>query len=453
MAQIARPDSDISLGSWSPYPADPTTLFDKINEVTPNGDTDYITSDLDEDECEVGVGDVNDPGVGTGHKIRCYVKSPDGGGAKEKLNIALVENGVVRGISPQTNVSRTAYELIEYTLLEAEANAIQNYANLRLRFHICVVNSNEPIRITQAEFECPDAGEEHSGTGSISGNGSVTGSVKKGAIGSAVKSAGGTLLAIGLAGMLGIASIAGGGAQIVVAKKAVSASVSISGGGSIVATGVKAEGEEYFGTASISGNGALVAGGIKQAAVDVTIGANGVLSGAGEKQSLGDSVVTGGGSVIATGEKYEGEAHSGVAVVSGNGVIDGAVIKQALADLAISANGIFGANGIKQAPGDSTIIGGGSIVAFGTMSESHFGVAIISESGVIDGAGIKQASGSLAIIGGGFIIAVGYGQKAFIEVVKTVFLKSKLTERLVELKSTIKPSIVLNSEIKPEGEN
>lgn len=46
----------------------------------------------------------------------------------------------------------------------------------------------------------------------------------------------------------------------------------------------------------------------------------------------------------------------------------------------------------------------------------------------------------------------GYELKALIEVVKTVFLKSKLTERLVELKSTIKPSIVLNSEIRPEGE-
>ncbi len=45
-----------------------------------------------------------------------------------------------------------------------------------------------------------------------------------------------------------------------------------------------------------------------------------------------------------------------------------------------------------------------------------------------------------------------YELKALIEVVKTVFLKSKLTERLVELKAPIKPLIILNSEIKPEGE-
>ena len=61
------------------------------------------------------------------------------------------------------------------------------------------------------------------------------------------------------------------------------------------------------------------------------------------------------------------------------------------------------------------------------------------------------------IYGGDIGLAViptsAYGLEAFIEVVKTVFLKSKLTERLVELKSKIKPSIVLNSEIKPEGEN
>lgn len=160
MTQIGRPDSDISLGSWSPYPTDPTTLFDKIDEETPNDDVDYIHSDLDEDVCEVGVGDVTDPGVGTDHIIRCYAKSPNGGGAKEKLDIALVENGIVRSQGVQTIVSRTAYGLIEHVIPEAEANAIQNYANLRIRFHICVVNSNEPIQVTQADFRCPDAATE-----------------------------------------------------------------------------------------------------------------------------------------------------------------------------------------------------------------------------------------------------------------------------------------------------
>ena len=157
MAQFARPDSDVSVGLWSPYPADPTTLFDKIDEVIPNDGTDYIGSSNDEDECEVGLSDVTDPAVGTGHTIRCYAQCPLGSGAKEQMWIALVENGNIRGQSPVHDVNRNSYALIEYTLSEVEANAITNYANLRLRFHITKVNGGEPIQITQAELEVPDA--------------------------------------------------------------------------------------------------------------------------------------------------------------------------------------------------------------------------------------------------------------------------------------------------------
>lgn len=167
MAQIGRPNSDISVGSWSPYPADPTTLFDKIDEETPNDDSDYIVSSTDEDECEFSLTGVTAPIVKTGHKIRCYARSVAGAGAGEQMYIALVENGTVRGQSPATNTNRTGYAVIEYVLSEAEANAIQNYANLRLRFHITKTDADEPIRITQAEFECPDGVTEFVYSGDI----------------------------------------------------------------------------------------------------------------------------------------------------------------------------------------------------------------------------------------------------------------------------------------------
>jgi len=153
--QFARPDGDIAVGSWSPYPSSPTTLWDKIDEVTQNQDTDYIVSSTDEDEYEVSLtDDITDPELGTGHKIRCYAKSPVGTGAKEQITISLVENGTVRASSLVTDVNRTSYVLIEYTLTEVEANAIGNYANLRFRVHIN--KTDEPIRITQAELEVPD---------------------------------------------------------------------------------------------------------------------------------------------------------------------------------------------------------------------------------------------------------------------------------------------------------
>jgi len=161
-SQFGRPNGDITVGSWSPFPSSPTTLWDKIDEQFRNGNTDYIESDLDEDECELSLTDVTDPETGLNHVIRCYAKCPAGKGKAEKLYIALVENGTVRAQSPATAVERTGpyWTLIEYTLSEAEANAIQNYANLSLRFHIVDVSEGEPIRVTQAEFRCSGIDEE-----------------------------------------------------------------------------------------------------------------------------------------------------------------------------------------------------------------------------------------------------------------------------------------------------
>jgi hypothetical protein len=42
LAQFLRPDSDISVGGWTPTPSSPTTLFDKIDEDTAS-DADYIS--------------------------------------------------------------------------------------------------------------------------------------------------------------------------------------------------------------------------------------------------------------------------------------------------------------------------------------------------------------------------------------------------------------------------
>lgn len=157
MAQIARPDSDVSAGAWSPFPADPITLYDKVDETPKDDDTTYIVSSTDEDECELGLGDVTDPAIGTSHFIRCWAKVLNYGGAAEQVTISLIENGNVRCEDGPYNVNRGPYALIEYELSEAEANSITNYANLRFRVHINKTDPDEPIRITQVEFECPDA--------------------------------------------------------------------------------------------------------------------------------------------------------------------------------------------------------------------------------------------------------------------------------------------------------
>lgn len=407
MTQFGRPDSDISVGSWNPFPASPTTLFDKINEETPNGDTDYIYSSVDEDECEISVGAVVDPEIGTGHKIRCTAQCPLGSGQPEALWIALVENGTIRGQSAATTVNRNNYVMIEYVLSEAEANAIGNYANLRLRFHITKVNGGEPIQITQAEFECPDATEEHSGSSSISGNGSLAGVAKKGGKQSSLISAKGALVAIGLVATFGIASISGGGVAATVGQKAAQVDVTIPGGGVVATTGTKAEGEPHSGSASISGNGAVTVQGIKGAEDTGAISGNGAataqgikgaedagavsgggeISSSGEKAGEGTAEVTGNGSIIAAGTKIEGEEYFGSAIVSGGGTVSSDGEKGAEESPAVFGNGNTIAAGTKETFSFTSITGNGALASIGKKETE--GTGLISGNGSINTAGMN----------------------------------------------------------------
>ena len=409
MTQFGRPNGDISVGLWAPYPASPTTLFDKINEVTPNGDTDYIGSSNDEDECEVSVGAVVDPGVGIDHKIRCYAQCPLGSGAKEQMWIALVENGTERARSLVAEVDRNSYALIEYALLEAEANAIQNYGNLRLRFHITKVNGGEPIQITQADFRCPDATEEHSGSSSISGNGSPVGVAKKGGKQSSLISAAGVLIALGLVGMLGVAPISGGGTLAVIGQKAAQADVAISGGGAVATTGTKAEGEPHSGSASVSGNGVATAQGIKGAEDVGTISSGGEVSSSGTKAGKRTAGATGGGSITVVGTKSEAEQYSGSAVVSGGGTVLSDGEKGAKESSVVSGNGNAIATGKKKTSSPASITGNGALALIGKKETE--GTGLISGNGSIITTGTKQDMephfGSAVISGGGSINTTG----------------------------------------------
>lgn len=438
MTQFGRPASDISVGSWSPFPASPTTLYDKINEETPNGDTDYIYSSNDEDECEIALSAVVDPGVGTGHIIRCYAKCPLGSGAKEQMWVALVENGAIRGQSPVVDVDRNSYALIEYTLSEAEANAIGNYANLRLRWHITKVNGGEPIQVTQADFRCPDATEEHSGSSSISGNGSLTGVAKKGGKQSSLISAAGALVAVGLVAMLGFALVSSGGTVAAVGLKATQADAVISGGGAIATTGTKAEGEPHSGSAAISGNGVVVAQGIKGAEDAGAISGGGEVAASGKKGGEGIAEVTGNGSIIAVGTKQEPESYSGSALISGNGSLiissvkggegvshisqEGAPVsvgeKQASGDSIVTGDGAVLAEGGKGAEESSTISGNGSISTAGEkwLGEAHYGDVIISGGGELttEATKIQMATGSQASREERELLLIGAKEPVFI---------------------------------------
>lgn len=344
--QYGRPSSLIeNPGGWATEP-----LWDKIEEE-PFDDADYVESPKSAagDSFTIGLSGVEDPGVHTNHVVRIRAKT----GVSGTFKFELLQGVVVIKDSGDV-VLTTAFTEYNMILSEGEAATISDYAALRVRVTAVATQKNQRQKISWVRVDVPSvAGEEHSGSGSISGNGSVAGAIKKGGKGSALKSAGGTLLAIGLAGMMAVASIVGGGSQFAVGKKDISVSASISGGGSVIATGQASEREEHSGIGAVSGNGDIAGNGIKQTRGDLAIVGNGVLSGAGIKQVPGDLTVSGRGSIIAVGPVYE--SHFGFAIITGDGTLIG--------------------QGAKSTEGSGEISDGGAI----TAGEKALGIATGSQ--------------------------------------------------------------------------
>jgi hypothetical protein len=155
MAQFARPDSDISAGLWAAI-GGPSTLWECLDETSPNDGTDYIESlNGDNTTCEIGLSDVTDPAVGTGHTIRFQIQGT-GSGGPERCELQLFD-GVTQIATTGNQTSRGAWALKEYLLSAAEADAITDYTDLRLKIISSSLGASEDMWCTWAELEVPDA--------------------------------------------------------------------------------------------------------------------------------------------------------------------------------------------------------------------------------------------------------------------------------------------------------
>jgi len=134
MPQIARPDEDVSAGTWTPSPSSPATLFDKIDEATPD-DADFISSPVAPAAAavEIGLQTLSDPGASDGHKVRYRIRKDQSGGAQIDGTAQLLQGAVVIASWAHTNVTNT-WTTFEQTLSGAEADAITDYADLRVKF-------------------------------------------------------------------------------------------------------------------------------------------------------------------------------------------------------------------------------------------------------------------------------------------------------------------------------
>ena len=151
-AQFGWPASTVSSGSWTATGA--TTLHEATDEVAANDDTDYMTTGTDT-TAELTLSALTDPASSIGHILRFRITSI-GAGSKERCQIQLYQ-GTTLIASTGTETSRDAYATFEYTLAGAEADAITNYADLRVRVVSSSVGAGEEVRVTWVEFEVPDA--------------------------------------------------------------------------------------------------------------------------------------------------------------------------------------------------------------------------------------------------------------------------------------------------------
>jgi len=162
MAQYMRPISDHHAGGWTPFPTSPTTLYDKIDEAISDDDSTYINADENGSHCAYKLDSVTDPGVSTGHILHVLFRS-QGSDLAEKLDVKLVYDYGGPGqnffvdLQNQTNRSDN-YLDVNYTLSEAEADAILDYSKVYIHLTEDGVESGEWIRVTQAYLEVPDAG-------------------------------------------------------------------------------------------------------------------------------------------------------------------------------------------------------------------------------------------------------------------------------------------------------
>lgn len=156
MAQFARPDSDITVASWTVTP-----LWDKIDEATAS-DADFIAGDNNtNDACEVGLTNVTDPTSSTGHVVRYrYSKSAAGGNARD-ITVSLYQGTTLIAELLHSGITEV-WTAGTFTLSGAQADAITDYTDLRIRFTASGTTggpggNRRSVRASWAELEVPDA--------------------------------------------------------------------------------------------------------------------------------------------------------------------------------------------------------------------------------------------------------------------------------------------------------
>jgi hypothetical protein len=145
--QLARPDADITDGAWLNEVGSATNLFASIDETSAS-DADYITNSTGTNAGFIGLSNITDPAVSTGHIMRWR--------AKNDLSAAITLRLKVGGtnIATQAPSITSSFANYSYTLSGAEADNITDYNDLRIEFMSGVSGVSQ---VSWFEFEVPAA--------------------------------------------------------------------------------------------------------------------------------------------------------------------------------------------------------------------------------------------------------------------------------------------------------
>ena len=150
--QPGRPIADITTGGWTVIP-----LWDKLDEAAPDDAASEVSSSSDPiiDAFEVLLSSVIDPASSIGHIVRYRVAMT---GTKATTVDAALYQGATMIAADVQQVPTAAYQTFSFTLSGAQADAITNYSDLRVKL---IANSTGAgtttnVLVTWIEFEAPE---------------------------------------------------------------------------------------------------------------------------------------------------------------------------------------------------------------------------------------------------------------------------------------------------------
>lgn len=160
MAQFARPSSDVEVGaSWIVSGGGSSNLWAAIDEASAS-ESDFITDQTGSGAYETLLSSVGDPVSSSGHVVRYRAsKENSASGRQVDLTVWLLQGATT--IASWTEVNLGVWSTFTHTLTGTQADAISDYANLRLEFNGLDVGggSRKAVWVSWAELEVPDAGD------------------------------------------------------------------------------------------------------------------------------------------------------------------------------------------------------------------------------------------------------------------------------------------------------